>query len=179
MTHPKKYKIPTFLLLCFALYAYYAWQNKIELTERFISTMPASIEPDGYAMRNVSTALFNDLIQDSCGVTAIHISDKTANRIKQQGHSFFETAKQSRSNDVRISGPLLYKVWQRYSKPANDSLGDSMIMAIFDCAGRSGIPDRQIIRGLKGGNAYYSSQSGYSEFYVLPDQKLFLHAFID
>lgn len=166
------------LLFCLLIFRIDAWRAKVEITERVVAALPISIEPKGFAMRNVRTGLWSALISDSCGVTAIRITDETAKRIKEEDLTFFETVKRSRSNTVRGGRPVIYEDWYKMPESFARSIGDSMIMAIFSCAGRSGIPSRQIIEGLKGGNAYVSNK-GDSDFYVLPDQKLFVHAFLD
>lgn len=59
------------------------------------------------------------------------------------------------------------------------SLAEALIMAVLDCGGRSNIPVESILNGIKEGNGYAAGISGYNQYYVLPDQKLFVQAFID
>ena len=155
-----------------------AWQTRLNLTARFIDILPPAIEPAGLAMRNVHTGLFSAIVDDRCGTTVIGISEVTAERINSEGLAFFETAERSRSVVAARGSAIDYATWQKLPQTGNRSIGDAFIMTVFSCAGRRNIPSRQIIEGLESGNAYVSSAGG-SDFYVLPDQRLFVHAFID
>ncbi|WP_029059858.1 hypothetical protein [Stappia sp. ES.058] len=168
-----------FIVLAFAAFQVNAWRNKVEGTKRFITGLPLSIEVEGYVMRNARVGLLNSLISDACGITAIRITDATAQKIKEQGLPFFENAKISRSDKARHRSPVFYEDWQKMPPRSRLSIGESMIMWASSCAGRSGIPFEQIVDGLTGGSGYVSGGRGYSEMYVFPDQKLFVHAFVD
>lgn len=166
------------LIACLLVFRLDAWRTKIDVTERFLAVLPAAIEPEGFAMRNVRIGILDALIPDRCGVTTIGITDETARKIEEEGPKFFESITQSRSNLTQGRGPVVFSNWRKTPVTSAGSIGESMIMAVFSCAGRSGIPSRKIIEGLESGNAYISGK-GYSQHYVLPGQKLFVHAFID
>ncbi|MEM9634060.1 MAG: hypothetical protein AAGA50_22205 [Pseudomonadota bacterium] len=173
-------KSTVFILLLFSAFLYRldAWQTKVEMTERFVKALPSSIEAEGLIMRRVHVGLLNDLIADSCGTNAIRISDATAIRIKQEGLAFFASAKHGRLESDRNQSAFRNLEWQKLPECSDCSMGESFLMSVFTCAGRSGIPARKIVEGLKAGNGYVSVKSG-SEYYMLPDQKLFVQVFID
>lgn len=182
-------KPKTLITLCFLLFGtliflFILWQEqkgeaaraKIEMSDRFIAGLPSEIEADGLLMRNVKTGFIHSLIPDSCGVNAIRITDATVSRIKVEGLAFFHNATRSRSNPDPRHRTVFYRNW-REMRPMK-SLAETVIMAVLDCGGRSNIPAESILKGIKDGTGYVAG-SGYNQYYVLPDQKLFVQAFID
>jgi len=126
--YPMKSSIYVCLLFCFLIFRLDAWRAKIEITDRVVAALPASIEPEGFAMRNVRTGLFSALISDNCGITAIRFTDATAKKINDEGLSFFEGAKRNRSNTARRRGPVVYEDWQKLPESFARSIGDSLII---------------------------------------------------
>ncbi len=158
-------------IICLTLYWLQSWRTQIKIIEQFIPGLPASIEAEGLAMQNVHTGLFSALVADSCGVTAIRITEATADKIRKDGQTFLESAMRSRSNSARRGRPIFYAAWEKM--PTAKYSDESVFAAILSCSGRAGIPARQIIEGLEGGNGYASRNRGYNEFYILLDQRLF------
>lgn len=153
-----------------------AARAKIEMSDRFIAGLPSAIETDGLLMRNVKTGFIHSLIPDRCGVNAIRITNAAAARIKVEGLAFFHNATRSRSNPDPRHRTVFYRNW-REMRPMK-SLAETVIMGVLDCGGRSDIPYEQILQGIKDGTGYVAGR-GYNQYYVLPDQKLFVQAFID
>ena len=146
--------------------------HHLDKTLRFIDHMPTHIEPSGILMYRTHVGLFNQLIPDACGTTAIYISDETVEQIKKKGLTFLNSRSASRS------GRYEYKPWKKLPAAGKFHYGESLVASVFGCAGKIGIPARKIKEGLMGGNGF-SSGSGYSVYYVFPDQKLFVNIFYD
>lgn len=171
-------KAPVFTLLLASIIVvrFLVLLDTMGKTDRFIASLPSQIETEGLLMRETRTGILNGLIPDYCGINVIRITDATAERLKNGGLTFLKEATRSRWSSRPDTQTVFYEPWRTITP--SQSIGDSFVMSVMSCTGSLNIPFHEIIAGIKSGSGFVSSGRG-PNYYLLPDQRLFVHVFMD